>query len=423
MTRLVDSLYSRLALVLLVALLAGFGTMYGLFRSHTDDTRVRNYARSIAVQIRLMEELLRSHPDVDAHPVGGTTVVHRPPTAPDPDADQSSLLERLREPLQEELGRAPAAAAVGGAAKGLWIALAGVPQGERWMFFPAPKRRPRPESWTWALWTSFAVVLVGGMSLLWGVHRPLRRLEQGIRRVASTDAPAVQTEGPREIRAVAEQFNEMLERLRRFDRDRAVMLAGVAHDLRAPLTRLRLQLELDDSPRHAAMAANLDGMGRIVDQFLAFAQDADPEAPVRFDLAALARETAAAYGGRVGLPGDADAMELPVEARPATLQRAIGNLIDNALEYGAPPVILDCRRADGRALVRVSDAGPGIPAERIGEALRPFSRLDTARPGAGHCGLGLAIAARVAGAHGGTLTLEGAAPRGLAATIALPIAS
>ena len=423
MKRLFDSLYGRLALVLLAALLAGFGTMYLLFQSHSDDTRLHNIARSMAVQVRLLEELLRTHPDYEQHPVGGVTVVAQPPAGDRPSAEQAAFAERIREPLADELGRDVEALASSWQQGGLWVALQGVPEGRHWMFLPSPKRKPpHVEPWTWGLWVSFIVVLVGGMVLLWGVQQPLRRLERAIGEVGGAEAPPVEAGGPREVRSVAEQFNRMIERLRQYDRDRAVMLAGVAHDLRAPLTRLRLQLDLEDSPRRPAMTANLDGIETIIDQFLAFAQDGKPERPLRLNLVPLVEDIVAPYrlpAAHVDIPEDA---ALEAEVDPASLRRALGNLIENAIEYGEAPVEVSCRRVGDSAVIGVADAGPGIPASRVAEALRPFSRLDTARAGKGHCGLGLAIAGRIAAAHGGRLSLQARAPRGLLAELSLPLA-
>jgi two-component system osmolarity sensor histidine kinase EnvZ len=419
MRRHIDSLYGRLALVLLVALLAGFSTMYVLFRSHTDDNRLRNLARNIAMQAQMAEALHRTLPDFDQHPVGELTIVRHPPPEEPPTADQILLAQRLQQMLDEELGRTSGLHASQRKQGGFWVRLADMPDGEHWMFFALPKRMPHVEPWTWGLWVAFAVVFVGGLIVLWGVHKPLRRLELAMRQVGNGAVPLVDTAGAREIRSVAEQFNGMVERLRQYDQDRAVMLAGVAHDLRAPLTRLRLQLDLEDSPRHGAMVANLDGIESILDQFLAFAQGGETERIERVDLAPLLADIAAPYRARGVAIAEGTPLEL--DLRPASLRRALCNLLDNALEYGAAPVSLHCERRGGEALILVSDAGPGIAPERIDEALRPFSRLETARPGKGHCGLGLAIAARVAAAHGGRLSLRPGAAGGLVAELALPL--
>lgn len=421
MRRALDSLYGRLALVLLAALLGGFGTMYLLFQSHSDDTRIRNIARSIGVQVHLLEQLLRTHPDYGLHAVGGVTMTDRLSADDVATPEVKLFAERIQPALAEELERATAVHPTRWHGGGLWIDLRDVPGGERWMFFPMPKRKAHVDPWVWGLWVSFLVVLVGGMALLWGVQKPLRRLERTIRQVNSIDAPTVETGGPREVRSVAEQFNQMIERLRQYDRDRAVMLAGVAHDLRAPLTRLRLQLDLEDSPRLPAMSANLDAIESIIDQFLAFAQDGELDRPVRANLALLVEEIVAPYhlpAAQLDIPEDE---MLEAEVRPASLRRAVANLIDNALEYGAAPITISCRRVDGSAAIRVADAGPGIAAERIAEALRPFSRLDTSRPGKGHCGLGLAIADRIAAVHRGSLRLTPNAPQGLVAELRLPL--
>jgi len=422
MKRILDSLYGRLALVLGTALLAGFGTMFLLFQSHSDDTRLHNIARSMAVQVHLLEELLRTHPDYSLRPVGGVTVADSLPANDAPTRGQKLFAVHIHQPLEEELGRTAVVHPSNWHRGGLWVNLRDIPGGERWMFLPSPKHRKHADPWVWGLWVSFLVVLFGGMAMLWGVQKPLRRLERTIREVNSIDVPIVETGGPREVRSVAEQFNQMIERLRQYDRDRAVMLAGVAHDLRAPLTRLRLQLDLEESPRRPAMSTNLDAIESIIDQFLAFAQDGELDRPVRANLSLLVEEIVAPYhlaAGCIDIPEDE---MLEADVRSASLRRAIGNLIDNALEYGQPPITVSCRRNDGEGVIRVADAGPGIAADHIAEAVRPFSRLDSARSGKGHCGLGLAIADRVAAAHRGSLRLIPGSPHGLVAELRLPLA-
>lgn len=421
MTRFLDSLYARLVLVLIVALTAGFGTMYALFKAHSNDNRIRNIAHSVSVQIQLVEELLRSHPEFEAKPTYGITISPSPPTAGTvkPNEEEAEFLDHLKEAVNDELGRNVEIRA--STPEGYWMPLSGLPQGERWLHFPMPRHRSRIETWAWGLWASFVVVLVGGMALLWGVNKPLRRLERAIAQVGRADSPVAEASGPREIRHLAEQFNQMVSRLEQYDRDRAEMLTGVAHDLRAPITRLRLQLELEDGARREAMIANLQGIASIVDQFLSFAQGVPTEPRARRELGTLIRGTAAPYlAAEVAIkpPGEAG---LEAEVMPLLLQRAVANLLDNACEYGKPPVTVTWERQAGEAVIRVTDCGPGIPAERMDSAMQAFTRLDSARSGKGHCGLGLAIVAKIAKLHGGRLVLAPGKQGGLAAEIRLPL--
>ena len=189
----------------------------------------------------------------------------------------------------------------------------------------------------------------------------------------------------------------MVERLASNDRERATMLAGIAHDLKSPLTRLRLRLADQQKAE-----ADLDALERITSQFLLFAGGGDAEPAVQLPLNQWLAELTA--------PLEAEQVQLdltPLEARvqPVALGRAVGNLIENALSHGQAPLRLVLRpaQADGFR-IEVWDQGPGIPADQWPQALMPFQRLDRARGGSGHCGLGLAIAARVAASHGGGLS-------------------
>lgn len=414
-----DSLYTRLALVLLVALLAGFGTMYSLFRSHSEDVRVANAARNVSVQVRLVEQLLAAEPEFASRPIPDVQLAGDPPSIA-PTGELRDFLEKLRVALSLELDREIVIRNGNLPQGGYWVNLSTPAGAGPWLHLPHPlRRRTHVEPWTWGLWVSFGVVLVGGMALLWGVSRPLRRLEKAIAKVGQDDAEPVSTRGPREIRNLAEQYNRMVERLRQYDRDRAEMLAGVAHDLRAPITRLRLQLELEESARHEAMVGNLDGIEAIIGQFLTFARGADCEAAQPLNLAAFVDDLLLEYRQRGVVAGQV--VPCTVAAMPTALQRALTNLIENALEYGAGPITVGVAQQQGWAVIGVCDAGPGIPAEKLGYAAQAFTRLDTARPGKGHCGLGLAITAHLAAQHGGRLQLRKAEPHGLIAEIHLPI--
>jgi two-component system osmolarity sensor histidine kinase EnvZ len=312
---------------------------------------------------------------------------------------------------------------------GFWVRLNVSTAEPSWLFVgphspfggPGPLGRGKPpfavEPWTLGLLVSFAVVFVGGMCLLWRVQVPLRKLEKALRQFGPSTTPSrLQASGPREVRELAEQFNRMTDRLQQYDRDRQEMLAGVAHDLRAPVTRLRLQLELDNSERKAAMVRNLDSVEAIVDQFLLFARGDEDEALVELDMCAYLAEVVAPYddqGVLLALPEK----DVILSIRPNSLRRAVCNLIDNAVEYGALPVTVSLLEHDDQVVLCVSDHGPGIAAADRDLALRPFTRLDDARASQGHCGLGLAIVARIAEVNGSRLELDNLPEGGLQARL------
>jgi two-component system osmolarity sensor histidine kinase EnvZ len=300
-----------------------------------------------------------------------------------------------------------------------------VPAGQpQWLFVATRNPRSHPfDTLLPALLVGFAVFLAGGMLLLWQVQRPLKRLGVALEAVGQSQRVGrLPVAGAGEARVLAERYNDMVERLHEHEEDRATMLAGVAHDLRSPITRLRLLMELESGSRAADMLHNVDDIERITEQFLVYARRNDEEPLEDHDLGLFAEEVAAPFGPRgVTVVGEANDVVVPIRAN--ALRRALINLIENALEYGSAPVTVRVSRAGGAASIAVEDAGQGIAAELMPRALRPFARLDSSRGGKGHCGLGLVIAARIAEAHGGELRLSNRDGGGLVAEIRLPLAA
>lgn len=228
--------------------------------------------------------------------------------------------------------------------------------------------------------------------------------------------------GPREVRRLTAAFNRMQDRLARFIADRTRMLAAIGHDLRTPITSLKIRTELlDDEEAQAKMIATLDEMQRMTEATLAFArEDADAEPLRSVDLNALVEslcDDLAAMGKDVAFAGGE---RLPYPCRPTALRRAIGNLVENAVRYGDRARVAVKPAPDG-PLITIDDDGPGIPAERIEEVYKPFVRLETSRSReTGGAGLGLSIARSIVLAHGGELTLANRKDGGLHVEIRLP---
>jgi two-component system, OmpR family, osmolarity sensor histidine kinase EnvZ len=214
--------------------------------------------------------------------------------------------------------------------------------------------------------------------------------------------------------------------VRPLEDERALLLAGISHDLRTPLTRLRMETEMSvtDADARAGMAADIAEMDRTIGQFLDFARPeahpATPPAPVA--LTALLDEIAGRYGAQVRRPAGAD---FHAHAHPAVLRRAIVNLIENALHHGdgATPVELGLMAEGREVVIAVLDRGPGIAPEQVTRLKQPFTRGEAARTGAGGAGLGLAIVERIVRAEGGRLELLPRDGGGLAAHIRLPRAT
>ncbi|WP_082485714.1 MULTISPECIES: ATP-binding protein [unclassified Acidovorax] len=310
-----------------------------------------------------------------------------------------------------------------------------------WLHLPSVfPTREFTGAWLLATLISVLLALWGAWWLQRHINRPLGQVVGAAQQLAQGQAPAALPEdGPDEIATVARSFNQMAQSLAAADHERALMLAGVSHDLRTPLTKLRLGVEIAgpglDAPLAASMARSIDEMDGIVGQFLDFARVGEAEAAAMASLNDLARAVAEAQAdhGRSlrlelappsHLPYEPDMPDMPdVPVRPQALRRALDNLVENAWRYGAAPVVLRTGTAGATAWIEVADQGPGIAPEALERMREPFARGGgAARSGAPGAGLGLAIVDRVARSHGGRLELRTAPGAGLCARIVLPLA-
>jgi signal transduction histidine kinase len=279
-------------------------------------------------------------------------------------------------------------------------------------------------------WPSLIAAGVMAIAILVIVGLIVRRATQPLAALADRveafgrGAPSVTLpeSGPREVRRLTAAFNRMQDRLARFIADRTRMLAAIGHDLRTPITSLKIRTELlDDEEAKAKMMVTLDDMQRMTEATLAFArEDADGEPLRAVDVDALIEslcDDLAAMGQDVAYEGTG---RLPYPCRPTALRRAIGNLVENAVRYGDRARVALKATADG-PLISIDDDGPGIPADQIEEVYKPFVRLETSRSrDTGGSGLGLSIARSIILAHGGELTLSNRKSGGLRVEIRLP---
>lgn len=258
----------------------------------------------------------------------------------------------------------------------------------------------------------------------WALQRPLRSLAQAVARFGrGLPVPPVPERGPRELRQLTHGFNQMVQEVARTENDRAVMLAGVAHDLKTPLARLRLRAEMmEEVKMRDGVVRDVDSMTHIVEQFLVFAHDgADRSEAVEVDAQCerVVRSYRAVAGGTPAVQTElhaGSAFLLPA----ATLDRILSNLLDNAHAYGAPPIVVATARTAQGYTLTVSDSGGGIAAQDLINASRPFVRLDPARGGNGHSGLGLAIVERLVRRAGGEWELGNHGGRGLRVLMSFP---
>ncbi len=288
----------------------------------------------------------------------------------------------------------------------------------------APRKRLYTSMiYVYVLWLGGSSILLFGIAALF-----MRNQVRAIRRLAAAaenfglgrDTGAIRPEGATEVRKAATAFNRMQERIRRFLTQRTEMLAGVSHDLRTPLTRLRLALAMLPSEGALAadaadMTADLEEMERMISGYLAFARGEQAEQAQPVDLPEMLEDVAAS-ARRAGAQVSVDAPgPLTVQLRQDAVRRALTNLVDNARRH-AGQVALSAATLGRSALVMVDDNGPGIPSGRRESVFRPFES-----GAAGGTGLGLTIARDIVRAHGGDITLEDSPLGGLRARVRLPV--
>lgn len=304
------------------------------------------------------------------------------------------------------------------------------PEGAETYWLNLPSVFPTREftgAWLAATLASMLLALLGAWWLQRHINRPLAQVVAAARQLAQGQTPApLPEDGPEEIATVGRSFNHMAYSLAAAEQERALMLAGVSHDLRTPLTKLRLGVEIAgaqvDAPLAASMARSIDEMDGIVGQFLQFARSGEAEVPTPAslnDLAQAVAEAQADHGRTVRLALGT----LPdVLVRPQALRRALDNLVENAWRHGTPPVLLRTGSDADGVWLEVQDQGPGIAPADLDRIRQPFARGDgAARSGAPGAGLGLAIVERVARSHGGRLELHSAPGAGLRARLVLPL--
>jgi len=309
---------------------------------------------------------------------------------------------------------------------GLWVSFA-IGDDDYWLVLPRAQMGSRLP-WQWLGWGTLLMLLsLGGAWLIMRrINRPLQQLARAADAIGRGELgePLPET-GAEEFARVTRAFNTMSAALARAEADRNLLLGGVSHDLRTPLARLRLAVEMlpQQEALKAGMVQDVDDMDAIVGQFLDLVRGTAGEAVQPVDLAALAGELAERYR-RAGKDIALHLAQLPpLPLRRFAMQRLLSNLLDNAFHHGSAPVELAIAQHGGQVWLRVMDHGQGLPEGEAERLLRPFERLERARSDAGGAGLGLAIAARIASLHGGTLRLLNRPEGGLEARVELPLSA
>jgi signal transduction histidine kinase len=289
---------------------------------------------------------------------------------------------------------------------------------------PLPAPPSRPPIPAWSLFT-FALVFLP-LVFFWAAWTLSRQLNNFARAAEDFSLEGGHTNlpetGPEEIQQVARALNRMRDRIGGLLADRTRMLSAIGHDLRTPITRLRLRAEfVEDERTRLDILKDLDRMNRMVNSALTYIRDGlDHERPVPLDLPTLVRTVGDNFvdvGEAVSYEG---AEHLSITARPDALVRAVENLVENALKYGSQAVLRTGSDGADRVFIEVEDDGAGIPEEQRAAMLEPFVRGDTARGGQTGFGLGLSITESIARSHGGNLVLSNGRMGGLLARLVLP---
>ncbi|SAK48653.1 sensor signal transduction histidine kinase [Caballeronia calidae] len=424
MRRAIDTLFGRLVVIVIGMLVLSHVAWFAIIRFERDNVQTRFAVEEAVFLVEAVRQHIANTPDQPLPPRVHTVPLGSADVPKPPGEDIPPPLQRFVEDLKDRL---PDGTEVRlnepGGPPSVWVHGA---KDAGWIVVPVQPLRPPRSRDRMLVWLAliFSTAVLAALFAAWQLQSPLRSLAQAVARFGrGQPTPPVPERGPRELRQLTHGFNQMVREVSQTENDRAVMLAGVAHDLKTPLARLRLRAEMmDDEKMRDGVVRDVDSMAHIVDQFLVFAHDrADGSEPVSVD--EQCERITRAY--RAVTPG-AQPIRLDLEAGPAfvlpaaTLDRLLSNLLDNAHAYGAPPVVIETRRDAKGWVLSVSDHGKGIAPDDLIKASRPFVRLDPARGGSGHSGLGLAIVERLARRAGGECEIGNRAGGGLQVAMVFP---
>jgi two-component system osmolarity sensor histidine kinase EnvZ len=430
------SLFWRTFILLAMLLGAGIFAWVQTFRALDFEPRAVQAAQQIASLVNLSRTALRYADSINRVTLIKTIF------------DQESVRLAPREPkdkwvpfevdrftraigseLRSRLGPSTVVASSVNGVSGLWVGF--VIENDNYWLQADPSRVQPLTGRTWFIWISIAVLatLVGSAAIAGLINRPLKQLSFAASRIreGEYDSQLDETMFTREIREVNQGFNRMARELARIEEDRAVMLAGISHDLRTPLARMRLEAEMSISDEEAKrnMAADIDQLDAIIDKFMDYARPGEVKL-VPVHLAALVDKEIAAFRDTSQIRISA---RIPVDAcvmADATeLGRVLANLFENARRYGrtrgtgVAEVEVSYAKSTTWVQLSVRDHGPGVPPEKLAQLTVPFFRGDAARTAATGAGLGLAIVDKAVARMGGRFEIANAAEGGLVAYIRL----
>ena len=431
------SLFWRTFILLGLLILCSTLAWLHLFRTQEYEPRILRNAHQIATVVNLTRNALR-HSDAIARvsllkmlaDEEDVKLVIREPGDRVQAFGTSSLETRLANALVERLGPDTVVASSVNSEVGLWVGFQ-IEGDSYWLQMDENRLRPLSNS-AWLVWLALAAVLsiMGAAAITGLINRPLKQLSLAASRVREgryRDIALDEAASTSEIREVNIGFNRMAERLAKVEEERTLMLAGISHDLRTPLARLRLEAELSvpDAEAQTAMTADIEQLNDIIDKFLGYARPdhADLQAVL---LAPVLSKCITPLRGNTQMQIDVRVPEdLTVLADPVELGRVVSNLLENARRYGqsltdgVSRVEIEAHAHEGQVQLRVCDQGPGVPEAQLAHLTQPFYRGDVARTSAMGSGLGLAIVERAVQRMGGTLSISNQRAGGLMAVIQL----
>jgi two-component system, OmpR family, osmolarity sensor histidine kinase EnvZ len=429
------SFFWRTLAVLVVALVASQAASFWIFRQQVQQPRLAMGIGHFVSHLKTIHAALSTLPpgaereffDRLAEKEGIRVFPARGEMPGRPAGDRPGM-HMFRERIKELFGEDTEVFVRPGAPGEFWVRLRAGPR-EFWVTFPR-NRVDRDNTDVLLYWMlAGAAIAIGATALIaWRLNRPLARLAKAAEDLGKGgDPPPVPETGPSEIRAVATAFNRMKESLKKEERERTTFLAGISHDLRTPLSRLRLDVEMlegrVDAAAQEGMVADIEDMNAIIDQFIDYARSEATEAFAPVDLSSLARQCAE-RAARAGASVKCELAESPsLMLRPLAARRLVDNLIQNAVKHGGGEIVVRTTASAHEVAVAVLDRGQGIPAEEIERLKEPFTRRDEARSGRSGAGLGLAIVARIAKVHGARFDLLPREGGGLAATVTFTVAA
>ena len=439
MTFLPSSLLWRTVLLLALLMVAGHFASMEIFRVAEREPRAVEVAQQIASVVNLTRSALITGDPAkrldllrDLAQQEGIQVYGSEPSEPVEALPDRPLTQMITLELKRRLGEETKVLSNKSGARAVWVSFK-IDTAEYWVRLPR-ERIERTEQLRWAGWGVLILVLsvAGAFLIVARINQPLRELTRAATVIGSgkTPPPVVES-GPAEVRTLSRAFNEMANDLKRADEDLALLLAGVSHDLRTPLSRIRLGVEMLDAGTDAGlrqgMVEDVEDIDAVINQFLDFARVTGEQGAVaEIDLNELVHSVVERYH-RQGKRVNARTGELPMlKIQALAIQRLLTNLVDNALRHGGEAieeaVEIETAAENGRVRISVFDRGPGIPAADAERMLQPFTRMNEARSTPGS-GLGLAIVDRIAKMHGGNVRLLAREGGGLEVRIGLPVAT